>query len=504
MFSLLLDLPTELLNHALWYLDLVDLHSCQLVHSTIYSAIKGSILLKYLTSLKASGMEDNPLHVSTSTAERLNMLLRSENGWSHLQFDFRHTIKAEPNIAWPIGLDGGVLFLLNNHQTHIHHITLPKVVSDNPQWAYLPRDKRTLDFCFAVSDHDLIAIATISKSTEIEIHLLQVSTGLPHPLAEKSKIVIADTSWQSCTVSVAVSGETLVVLVNDFRNASPDRVFIYEWKSGSLKMTIAVPHHSYDNILFLSADKILLPNRIRKTLDIWTMTGNTPNIVLEFLPFKEDTVLMGLTCLSVPNPVTHGTPHSNRPFHESPSDAIIYFIVHIQSFDVVPLEDPIFLLVFVHRRSLLELCYNATTPPENGIPWREWGPSITRLITSDVVTPQWHSTMSGERFVALNGNSEIIALDFNPARAKVLEAAVDGGIGADDNDDYYTKTERAVSSFSHSSLEYPVLSELPYTYYKRKNMGPFDSLLVDGERFLGLRTYNHGHTIQEIEVMHLG
>lgn len=196
---------------------------------------------------------------------------------------------------------------------------------------------------------------------------------------------------------------------------------------------------------------------------------------------------MGLSCSSKPGPTINGNPHSNRPFHELPLDAIVFFRVQVQSFDVMPLEDPIFFSVFIHRRSLLELCTSPTTPGTLHIPWDAWGAQVSRLLTSDVVVPQWLTATAGERYVALNGKTEIIVLDFNPARVKALAEQGYDNTSTDNGEDLSIWTERGTSCFIHGSLERPVPSQLPYACYKRKNIGPFDGILVDGERLLGLQ-----------------
>jgi hypothetical protein len=93
VFVALLNLPTELIAHILWYLDLVDLQSCQLVHSSLRSEIKDSVSLKYLKDLKASGVEDNRFYTRRTTSERLDMLLHRENVWSHLEVDFIQSVR---------------------------------------------------------------------------------------------------------------------------------------------------------------------------------------------------------------------------------------------------------------------------------------------------------------------------------------------------------------------------------------------------------------------------
>lgn len=161
-----LDLPAELLSYILWYLDLADLHSCQRAHSILYTAIKDSTLSKYLTTLKVSGMEDNRLHTSMSTADRLDLLRRHENAWSLLQFRFRQMVPVPSKLSWPLDLDGGNFFILDNRLSNFHYITLPSTNSDKPQWSYLNTDSspqdfgRVLDFDLAIAEHDLIAITT--------------------------------------------------------------------------------------------------------------------------------------------------------------------------------------------------------------------------------------------------------------------------------------------------------------------------------------------------------
>lgn len=197
------------------------------------------------------------------------------------------------------------------------------------------------------------------------------------------------------------------------------------------------------------------------------------------MPFKEETVLMSLSCTSNPSPAKDGHPYSKRSFHESPLDAIIYFRFHVQSFHTMPLEEAITFSLFLHRRSLLKLIQARPRHSTHPVKWDTWGPSVSRLLDSRVIS-QWTTTTSGERYVSLNhGGTEIIVLDFNPERIKALQEQTVR------EDEQFAVTDE--SSFIHGSLTSPVQSKLPYAYYKRKDLGPFNSILIDGERLLGLR-----------------
>jgi hypothetical protein len=198
-------------------------------------------------------------------------------------------------------------------------------------------------------------------------------------------------------------------------------------------------------------------------------------------------ILMSFSCSSKHNPDTYGAPYCSRPFQESSFDAIVFIKVQMQSFHVTPLPASVAFSIFVHRRSLLRLC----NPPEKSdvapIPWDTWGPPITRLLDSEVVAPQWLTSTAGERYAALNGQTEVVVLDFNHTRIKLLEDEGYGEIETNRGGDLYTWIKREPSHFIHDSLDNSISSALPYACHKLKNMGPFDSLLLDEERILGLR-----------------
>lgn len=82
----------------------------------------------------------------------------------------------------------------------------------------------------------------------IDIHLIQHSTGQPHPAAKKPVIHFDSIHYLPghCSIMLEISGDTLCFLLNNyfpFVTADPVTLVIYDWKMGDPK---AVRHSCLD------------------------------------------------------------------------------------------------------------------------------------------------------------------------------------------------------------------------------------------------------------------
>jgi hypothetical protein len=247
---------------------------------------------------------------------------------------------------------------------------------------------------------------------------------------------------------------------------------------------------SYGGLLFLSPQILLLPKVEAGVFEFWKVpstpdTAPTHPIAALGLPIlKEGHLISMLSCRGEPNPAGGGLPYSTQPYNSSPMDAIIIFNLRVQGVGVVITGNTF--SIFVHRRALLELCQDTTiSPPQSDdddtpvIPWRRWGPAITRWLGTGVMPTRWITTTSGQRCVfrlAGTGDelSPIVVLDFNPTSVK--RAAV--GI---------LSVVKLQSKIVHRAFKMPIISNLPYVCFASPDVFNYDGILMDEERLIGLQ-----------------
>lgn len=72
----------------------------------------------------------------------------------------------------------------------------------------------------------------------IEIVLLEFSTGKPHPQARLPRLFVKKSPWVHPFISIGIVGDTLALLTNchDDESNPEDDLYIFDWKAGILKM----------------------------------------------------------------------------------------------------------------------------------------------------------------------------------------------------------------------------------------------------------------------------
>lgn len=72
--------------------------------------------------------------------------------------------------------------------------------------------------------------------------LLKFSTGEPHPSARHSRLFVANSEWARPAINMEISGDNLALIVTHFlpNHLPQDRFYVYEWKTGVLKMVSPV------------------------------------------------------------------------------------------------------------------------------------------------------------------------------------------------------------------------------------------------------------------------
>ncbi|KAF8880300.1 hypothetical protein BD779DRAFT_1446352 [Infundibulicybe gibba] len=505
--NLLLDLPVEILTNTLSFLPGHDLESCKLINRYVRNIIGDSAHLCYIIALDDACNEDNPSN-NTSVSEKLQALARRELSWRKLQPDFVQSITVEHLPSGLYDLTNGVYFLGALDCLSLYYLDLPTLSSQALAWSRIDTEHRIVDMGLAIHESDLVAIITSrldpgSTNAEnprfrLELNLLSFKTRNPHPLAEKSNILIGSISQMRPSISIEIVGDHLALATTYTSNASqpPDHFYLWDWKTGALLIDHKAEYHTYSGIVFLTADLLLLSNIRNKALEFWRVPSSphlgmvrNPVFVISLPPLSFGTRILAVGCRGEPNPVgPNSTLKSGLPFYASSLQAIILYRIYIESAYVEQ-----FTLVFVvHRQSLIDIFNNHTFPslPESApqhLPWSDWGPPVTRWIDTEGTTTRWITTTSGQRCVSISMDtpSPIIIFDFNPRNvAKVKDYVRQYS----DHRVFYNDEEGEVENETYI-FDAPVYSALPYCWYESEEEYTYDGVFIDDERLLGIKVF---------------
>ncbi|KDR70836.1 hypothetical protein GALMADRAFT_254444 [Galerina marginata CBS 339.88] len=531
-----LSLPPELLTQILLHLTShpATLRACKLTCKHLHTVIHTSLSLVYHAVLHATQQNDNPAS-PMPVSEKIRWLEESSRRWAALDLD------QDPGLAvgggggvggtpdGPVetkrikelklghvpngivyGLTGGIYLLGDAEHTALYWIMLPgkaELLDDKqPSWNKIDlealrhhpdsdgRERRIVNTGLCIYEHDLVAIITVTPhqitpttQIDVDIMLLQFSTGLPHPLLVPGqtflkRVCTAPTEWDRPASRIEIVGDHLV-LVLYFPNADAqltlappdDQVYIWDWKTGVLKLSFTAPVRTYAGLVFLTPQLIVLPNMRTNALDVlripqeptFGQSASEPIVSLGLPPLAEGRELGGVSCRAEPNPVGYDHPDINtntettptRPFRPRAENALCIFSLRVIGGPMVQPNvqfEHTFSFV-VHRSALVELVQRwaprlapsssdndnaagiptlsaspAQSLPKSVIPYPSWGgPRLTRWFNANAVPPRWITTTSGQRLVLTSPPSPerpngypYCVLDFSRECLRPVEAAV--------------------------------------------------------------------------------
>ncbi|EIW51536.1 uncharacterized protein TRAVEDRAFT_67709 [Trametes versicolor FP-101664 SS1] len=382
----LLDLSHELLVHILSYLEYEHLQVSRRLNHAMDRLIQSSILLQYSMQLQLYGYEDNPsCHLVIS--DKLRLLRQQESAWSRLDFEKETTIRIPFNPSSIYDLTDGVLLLgesVSGIQTGadtVRWTRLSQLVSseDAPAvhfWEKIDVGAHIIDVGLSVEEHDLIVVATDRETednhTKFELRLIQLSTGLNHPLAAKPLIPLAviEATPQSiagnCSVCIEIVGDLLGFLFHyPAGYTRPPAMFeVYNWKTGQCLELRGLDCPCYSTFTFLSPDVIALPNCAENTIELCRIESTTIDggpqqlqtaCVLQLPTLSSGHTIAQVTCRSEPKMTntTRNAPafRSSEPFHLKPADAVVIF--NIMTHDSQGFHECLTLIV--HTAALLRI-----------------------------------------------------------------------------------------------------------------------------------------------------
>ncbi|KAJ6588506.1 hypothetical protein B0H19DRAFT_1248157 [Mycena capillaripes] len=432
----LLDVPPELLVHILSFLPIDALHECRQASRFLFDFINTSIELKYKMATEVAGVSDNP-SAPIPISDRLIKLQARETAFEDVDPSWRLSIPVTFTPSGLYELSGGKFWLGEHQRTALRYIELPSepAEEDAPpvEWRRIPlpsSNSKIIDFGLAIDEHDLIVIATFTPTGVLEdngeleglVKLEFLTVSAPHSQHPQVRgpIDVQNSSWGMPNVILEIVGDHLVFVVGyayaTGDDRPEDRFYVYEWKTGKLKLEISAEGRTYFGAVFLSPEVIMLPNTTTATLELWSISSGqtTPTLTLHLPRLVPGVRIRTMTSRGEPNPAVSLRKDRRVPFHSSVEDSIIVF--HINFPGPGPGLGPLFLL-FIHRRSLLTLL--ATHTAGDTCSYAEWGPDICRWVNAAGLVMDWITTTSGQRCILLPMRlpTSLILLDFNPYKA---------------------------------------------------------------------------------------
>ncbi|KAJ7481665.1 hypothetical protein FB451DRAFT_1236783 [Mycena latifolia] len=425
----LLDLPSEVVVYILGFLPNKDLYACLQSSRPLYDCITTSIELRYLMGMGLARVTDNP--ASTLPAiDRLRMLRAREKAFKEVKPSWVSSIPVPFTTSGLYELSGGYFFLGDYDRQAVRYLELPSkpILEGSPPvvWGRIAPASPTsiiIDFGLAIQEHDLVVIATFKPTGRIirglsegliNLELQTMSTGLPHPQAQGT-IEVRTSSWGRPNVILEVVGDYLVFVewyrlsrIGEQREMLPDdHVYVYEWRTGKLRMKLDAENGTYFAAVFVSPDVLLLPNTVTAALELWTIPSEqtTPTLILHLPRLVPGQRIWIISARGEPNPSVYKPRRpTDLPFQSSAEDSIIIFHINFpgQQF-----------LLFLHRRALLALL--DAHEPGDACSYAYWGPDVCRWLDAVGLNIDWITTTSGQRSVLLleRSVSPFFLFDFN-------------------------------------------------------------------------------------------
>ncbi|KAJ8091671.1 hypothetical protein PM082_020906 [Marasmius tenuissimus] len=515
-----IELPSELLLAILSLLDGRSIAYSSQVNRSLHTLVTSSSILCYKQQLFIYKKDDNVSN-RASVAEKLRLLKREESSWRHCQPGFHVKVPLTFNPGSVYDLASGVYILGEDGRQTLRYIDLPSNPVQELKWkAFMPQveskePRSIVDFAINLHEHNLISLITESRSRngntslfKLELRLHEFSTGKPHPQAKRTTLPITNSEHQygvQPAVNCEIVGDHLALVAYFWRDpTAPCDVLVYNWKTGERLMKVAGNSSTYGGIIFLSVDKILLPNILENTLEIWKIPSpgeeppEGPMLRLGLFQTAPNYNIRYISCRAEPNPAPlNAVMRTDRPFYASADDAIVLLHLRIQGMGEFSL-----LTVFVHRSALLKIAEDGSET-DVPIPWNEWAPNIAFCYDcSGDRASRWITTTCGQRYVLLplsededldpNLTSNVVILDFGKSHVQKIEQDIEAGkikVGSD-VDEYGPIVRRGPHHLPRESKKMfadDMICHLPYVESRSREKYAFNGVLMDEERVIGIK-----------------
>ncbi|KAI0284891.1 hypothetical protein BC826DRAFT_130349 [Russula brevipes] len=296
-----------------------------------------------------------------------------------------------------------------------------------------------------------------STSSLIEIHGFSFSRGTPHPRFVSATIAAQE---PEC-VDVKIAGNHTILNV---LSTTSQRLFLHSWKDGRVSQLRDAPFRPWSlSWTVLSHDTFALVVKDTATLEVCRIVeepdSDTPSLrtlrlglppLASQARFSHSYFIPAQTPVDAPSSLVEGRPPRRHPFHSSPEERIVAFVLSITLDSRVPIRS---FTIVTHVRTLI--AHATTTVPEvNSISWKDWGPSGTACL-QDINT--LHEASMGDRLAKISIGS-LSLLDFNSTRVQNAIRKV----GHPSRDAVHSVVKDRVVIPREQLFEIDVVSELPH------------------------------------------
>ncbi|KAG6825958.1 hypothetical protein H0H92_001725 [Tricholoma furcatifolium] len=222
------DLPPDIVMRALLWVDTLDLISLSLTNRSLNWAIINSHALQFRLAAHRAGVDVNT-RTRHLACERLSLLNRLEHGCTCGLEDFT----------------GGFCVLGDDDNRELlHYFKMPSRREDEVEWKTIDVGSHVVGFGLSHYEHDLIAVLTSDPRSIrpyvniVQMHLIQFSTGKPHPLAQQPVLTVEESALTHAPTVIGVVGDHLVAILggSSYDRSVHDRFYILEWKTGIVKL----------------------------------------------------------------------------------------------------------------------------------------------------------------------------------------------------------------------------------------------------------------------------
>ncbi|KAJ7048747.1 hypothetical protein C8F01DRAFT_1188420 [Mycena amicta] len=474
------DLPVELLEEVLLYLDLDDLQACLYAGSYIlHTVVAASVKIAYKAQLEVAGVEQNP-HWAGLTAEstvaRLLRLLKREIRWFTFTPTTGFTVELPETAQMYDTIPNGMVIAdLPDESfdpslpTRIQYLcTVPKPdvdVEDTEAWTTVYEDDPFLAFAAIPDENDMLAVVTCCRRghttdvAAVNLELRFFSTGALRDDVAQPMIYLQDTLATTDGynhVCIEVVGSTVAILLNCVKIVYAGGVeyhglgralHLYDWRSGrplirplgcaEPKFTFIAPDvlllagYPHNNQLYVLAIPQLESDEQPVTidLDVDAMAFSLPPLQAQRSILAESFGFKG-AIRSGENYATNAVVDLQSRFHFRDSEGITLVSYSTARFENVSsdpvfhqyIEEDVFQHMFVLRRkALLDIFRQGQPEPHDGRreahPWDSWGPTCTRFLDPEVLPIDGLMTTAGQRIVTFARNDS----DSDPAPIRILD-----------------------------------------------------------------------------------
>ncbi|KAF7319131.1 hypothetical protein HMN09_00249500 [Mycena chlorophos] len=403
--------------------------------------------VEYNVNLKASGAV-----TARRIKKQLAELRERESQWLNFTPSARRTITG-------VAAASGAMFALGHHHyveshsmdpttqlpTCIQAVHLAPKGPHNADWRNIVVGQSILHFGLDIEEHDLLAVLVQvadgeSSLVQIQLRTFYASESVPHPDAKRPVLSLPRKRQRDIGPSPIpeafcdVSGSTLAVSLQ-YEDDGYAGLYLYDWQTGK---RIAAPGRTGSvKTTFLSEGLLVVLNADQTTLNVLEVSLSAEDAPLTTpvpkCSFKLPTLSPGhafvsgsFECNAQPEKIPPLSWSLHHYFVHRPANACIY--VGYQTVDAATGLTTKHVFLIQRARFLEKIKENEG----NALPWEEWSPQCTRVLSASTFEAFTASSLVGQRIA-------------------------------------------------------PVSSQLPYVQFRSKELFDFDTVLMDEDNLIGVK-----------------